>query len=239
MVNGIRKEDLADLDIVDSIELASDGYSVYLISTLVSTTNAGSLITINLPSDGEGLITGRDHLAQAGDRIRLAGTSGGLADGYYIINSIISETSFSVTSSVASSTGGSIYFMFQAGAKSVGFDLQNYSPIHVTHTNVQQAIEDLDLAISFSSFGAKQIEIDFGTRPTNYKTFTITDIDVGPGSKLFPTQAGNAPTGRHEDENEMDPIIFNAAPKTGSFILRATTIDGPVVGKYKVNYGIG
>jgi hypothetical protein len=239
MVNGIRKEDLVDLDIVDSVELASDGYVVYLTSTVFSTTNAGSLITINYPSDGEGLITGRDHLAQAGDRIRLVGTSGGLADGYFIINSIISETSFSVVGAIASSTGGAIFFMFQAGAKSVGFDLQNYTPIHVEHTNVQEAIQDLDRAIAFSSFGAKQIEVDFGTRPTNYKTFTIVDIDVGPGSKLFPTQAGNAPTGRHEDENEMDPIIFNAAPKTGSFILRATTIDGPVVGKYKVNYGIG
>jgi len=239
MANGIRKEDLDDLDIVDSIELASDGYVVYLTSTLFSTTNVGSLITINLPLDGEGLITGRDHLAQAGDRIRLIGTSGSLADGYFIINSIISETSFSVVGAIASSTAGTINFMFQAGAKSVGFDLQNYIPIHVAHTNVQEAIQDLDLAIAFSSFGAKQIEIDFGIRPTNYKTFTIVDVDVGPGSKLFPTQAGNAPTGRHEDENEMDPIIFNAAPKTGSFILRATTIDGPVVGKYKVNYGIG
>lgn len=235
----IRKEDLADLDIIDSVELASDGYFVYLTTTLVSTTNAGSLITINIPSDGEGIITGRDHPVAPGDRVRLTGTSGGLADGYYIVNLPITDTSFSVTSSIASSTGGTINFMFQGGAKSVGFDKLNYTAIHVTHTNVQEAIQDLDLAITFSSFGAKQIEIDFGTRPTNYKTFSIVDLDVVPGSKLFPTQAGNAPTGRDEDENEMDPIIFNAAPKTGSFVLRATTIDGPVVGKYKVNYGIG
>jgi hypothetical protein len=236
---GIRKEDLVDLDIVDAIELASDGYYVYLTTTLVSTTNVGSLVTINLPSDGEGLITGRDHPVAPGDRVRITGTSGGLADGYYLVDLPITDTSFSVVSSIASSTGGTIDFMFQGGAKNVGFDLLNYTAIHVMHTDVQRAIEDLDKAIAFSSFGAKQIEVDFGTFPTNYKTFTIVDADVGPGSKLFPTQAGNAPTGRDEDENEMDPIIFNAAPKTGSFVLRAASQDGPVVGKYKVNYGIG
>ena len=236
----IRKEDLADLDIIDSFELASDGYAIFLSTTLISTNNIGNIITINYPSDGEGLITGRDHLVQSGDKVRLAGTSGGLADGYHIVNAIIDETSFSVLSSIATSTGGTIDFMYQAGAKSVGFDLKNYIPIHISHTNVQKALEDLDLAITAAGgYTAKEVEVDFGTIPTNYKTFTITDAMINTGSLLFPTQSGKAPTGRHEDENEMDPIIFSAAPKTGNFILRATTIDGPVVGKYKVNYGIG
>lgn len=144
----IRKEDLDDLDIVDSFELGSDGYQVYLTTTLVSTTSVGNIITINLPSDGEGLITGRDHLAQAGDRVFLTGTSGGLADGYFIINSVLTETTFSVTNSISNSTGGNIFFMYIAGAFNVGFDKSN--SINVTHSNVQQAIEDLDQAITGS-----------------------------------------------------------------------------------------
>jgi hypothetical protein len=152
-MNGIRKEDLVDLDIIDASELASDGYSVYLTTTLVSTTNAGSLVTINLPQDGEGLITGKDHPLSPGDRVWITGTSGGLADGYYICNNVISDTSFSVTSPILSSTGGTIYFMHPAGAFNVGFDLSNYTAIHVTHKNVQEAIQDLDLAISGSGGG--------------------------------------------------------------------------------------
>jgi len=142
----IRKEDLADLDIVDSSELVSDGYAVYLSSTLISTNSIGNVITIVLPSDGEGLITGRDHLANAGDRVRLTGTSGGLADGYFIINSIISETSFSVNTSIVSSTGGTIYFMHPVGAKSVGFDPTGL--FSITAHNVQDAIREVALSAS-------------------------------------------------------------------------------------------
>jgi hypothetical protein len=137
----IRKEDLADLDIIDAAELISDGYSVYLTTTLVSTNSVGNVVTINLPPDGEGLITGRDHLAQAGDRVRLIGTSGGLGDGYFIINSIIDETSFNITSSIVSSTGGTIHFMYREGARQVGFDPTGLSV--VTAHNVQDAIREI------------------------------------------------------------------------------------------------
>jgi hypothetical protein len=168
MANGIRKEDLDDLDIVDSSELASDGYAVYLSSTLISTNSIGNVITIVLPPDGEGLITGRDHLANAGDRVRLTGTSGGLADGYFIINSIVSETSFSVNTSIVSSTGGIIYFMHQVGAKSVGFDPSGLFTI--TAHNVQDAIKEIALNAS-------------GISETTHKTLRhiIHFIDDGPG----------------------------------------------------------
>jgi hypothetical protein len=230
----ITKADFSDLDIVDSYELASDGYSIYLSTTLISTNNIGNIITINYPSDGEGLITGRDHLVQSGDRVQLLGTSGNLADGYFTINLIINETSFSIVESIASSTGGLINFMYVSGASNVGFNLLAYTPFRVAHFNVQQAIQDLD-----KPYHIKQIEIDFGTLLTNYKTFIILDPEVTVNSRLFITQAGNAPTNRSWDENEMDPIIFSANPQNGQFILIASSKDGPVVGKYKVNYGIG
>ena len=137
----IRKSDLVDVDIIDSYELISDGYSVYLTTSVVSTDTFTKIITVNYPSDGEGLITGHDHPAEAGDIVRLVGTSDGYADGYFIIDTVLSETTFSVTSSIASSTGGNIYFIYPSGASKVGFD-----PTGLTKTTahtVQKAIKDL------------------------------------------------------------------------------------------------
>mgnify|MGYP003403513763 CR=1 FL=1 len=183
MANGIRKEDLDDLDIVDALELASDGYNSYLSTTVVSTTNIGNLIVVNLPLDGEGLITGKDHPLGSGDRVWLTGTSGGLADGYYICDNVISDTSFSVTSSILSSTGGTVHFMYPAGAFNVGFGLLNYSAINVTHTNVQEAIQDLDLAIS---------GVGSGLTPTQHETLRqLIHLADGVGGPFegFPTNA--------------------------------------------------
>jgi len=89
------------------------------------------------------------------------------------------------------------------------------------------------------SFSSTQIEIDFGTTPTSSKTFTIIDSNVSTTSHMITVQSGAAPTGRSADENEMDPIIFSGTPSTGQFTLIATSLNGPVVGKYKVNYAIG
>lgn len=142
----IAKEDIKDLDIVDAIELASDGYYIYLTSTVISTTSSTNIIEINLPSDGEGIKTGKDHLVNSSDRIYLVGTSGGLADGYYIVNTILSDTTFSVNESIVDSIGGIIYFMFPVGSMQVGFDPTGLS--NVTSHNVQEAIRELSLNAS-------------------------------------------------------------------------------------------
>jgi hypothetical protein len=84
-----------------------------------------------------------------------------------------------------------------------------------------------------------QIEIDFGTTPTRSKTFVITNAGITTTSKILLTQAGTAATGRQADENEMDPIIFAGIPSTGQFTLIASSLNGPVVGKYRVNYMAG
>lgn len=140
-MNRIRRTDLDNLEIVDALELASDGYYVYLTTTLVSTNSTGNVITINLASDGQGIEDTFDHPAKPGDRVRLTGTSGGLADGYYTVNSILTDTTFSVSESIVSSTGGTIYFMYAEGAKQVGFNPIN---VPVTNaTNVQDAIVDI------------------------------------------------------------------------------------------------
>lgn len=83
------------------------------------------------------------------------------------------------------------------------------------------------------------IEIDFGIIPTRSKTFTIIDLTVSTSSLIIINQSGAAATGRSADENEMDPLIFSGTPGTGTFTLIASALNGPVVGKYKVNYIVG
>jgi hypothetical protein len=82
----------------------------------------------------------------------------------------------------------------------------------------------------------KSVEVDFGTIQTKYKTFTIVDAAVSASSKIMVTQSGQAATGGHVDDAEMDPIIFSARPGNGQFVLAARALDGVVVGKYVVNY---
>lgn len=137
----IRKSDIIDADIVDAYELNSDGYSIYLTTTLVSTDNTTQTIIINLPANGEGL-TSIDNPAQASDVVYLVSTGG--ADGYYIINNIIDDVTFTVNPPIQSSTGGTIYFMYQSGALNVGFNPIGKTDIDITSTNVQDAINDLD-----------------------------------------------------------------------------------------------
>lgn len=85
----------------------------------------------------------------------------------------------------------------------------------------------------------KQTEIDFGTSSRGSGTFTVVDAAVSAFSRILATQAGDAPTGRSADENEMDPLVISAQPAAGQFTLYVTPLHGPVQGKYKVNYLIG
>jgi hypothetical protein len=52
-------------------------------------------------------------------------------------------------------------------------------------------------------------------------------------------QAGDAATGRAADENEMDAISFSGQALAGQVLLKARAHDGPVTGKYRVNYWVG
>src|ERR1700690_3488582 len=139
-MNRVSKTDIVDVDITDAYELRSDGYglnSIYLNSTLVSTTSGTQTVVINLPADGEGIFYGADHPAETGDIVWLSGTSGGLGDGYFTINNVIDDVTFTINQTFGTSTGGNIQFRYPAGAFKVGFDPRN--TVHVTHNNVQQA----------------------------------------------------------------------------------------------------
>lgn len=231
----IRKVDIIDADFADSSELASDGYSSYLTTTVVSTNSGTKIVTVNLPSDGEGLITGLDHPVEAGDRIRLTGTSGG-ADGYYTINAVLTDTTFSVVESISTSTGGTAHFIYPSGASKLGFD--NTGVTLTSAKNVQDALKDVAVSVVAIGGAIVEIEVDFGSIPTRTKVFTVVDAAVSISSHIIAVQSGNAPTGKSADEVEMDPITFAALPGSGSFKLIASTLMGPVVGKFKVNYKI-
>lgn len=176
--NRLLKSDVSDNEIVDAYELRSDGYHVYLTGPIVSTTSGTKTVVIN---SSFALNTFDDPVA-SGDRFRLLGSTG--ADGYYIIDQILSSTSFSVLESINTSAGGDGYFMYTAGGLHVGFDRLRYPAVNVTHDNVQQAIEDLDLAISGGGGG--------GLTPAQHATLRqLIHLADGVGGPMegFPTNA--------------------------------------------------
>jgi hypothetical protein len=147
----ITKQDILDVDIVDSYELLSDGYginSIYLDTSLVSTSSGTGNIIINTTPDGIGIIYNTDHPVQINDIVWIHGTFGGVADGYYTVNSIVDDLTVKLNEPINTSAGGFAQFRYPAGSRDVGFDPRNTT--HVHHNNVQQAIEDLDSAISYT-----------------------------------------------------------------------------------------
>jgi hypothetical protein len=144
--NQIRKTDVRDEEFLDAEELQSDSTFVYLTTSVISTTSGTKVLLFDMPADGEGILYGRDHPAEHGDFVVITGTSGGLGDGTYTIDAVLSDTSLSVVEPISTSTGGSVAFHYKAGASRIGFDSSNSA--HITADNVQDAIEELDASIS-------------------------------------------------------------------------------------------
>lgn len=141
--NKISKTDVNDQEFVDAIELASDGYSTsYRTVSLVSTTAATRLVVISSPTNLD-VLDNVDEPLQIGDIVNIYGNA---AVGWYIVEEIIDLVTFRVVEPILDSTGGSADFYHPAGATKVGFDPRNTASTNAT--NVQQAIEDLDTAIS-------------------------------------------------------------------------------------------
>jgi len=132
----VNRNDLDDVDFVDAVELASDGTtSVFSGETVVSTTAGNRHVVLA----GVDLFRDEDRL-QSGDRIVLAGTTGG-ADGTYTVGSIFSIDTFIVVEVIATSTGGTADAYHPVGASLVGFDPTNTDQI--ISNEVQGAIEEV------------------------------------------------------------------------------------------------
>jgi hypothetical protein len=86
----------------------------------------------------------------------------------------------------------------------------------------------------------KEVEVDFGIPVVRNKTFTIVDADVTPSSLILANQSAKAATGKTQDENEAESILFKAVAGTGQFTLYAQVLNNSLVsGKFNVTYLIG
>lgn len=85
----------------------------------------------------------------------------------------------------------------------------------------------------------KETEIDFGQHALAEKVFTIVDAGVTTESLISVFHSGKAATGKDQDENEMDKLLFCAVAGNGGFTLYAQCFPNVVEGKFKINYLVG
>ena len=145
----IAKSDLRDADIVDAVELLSDGAlgvtsPFYGPTTVTSTTSGTKTVVVPVDSGGEGLLD-PDHTVKAGDKAIISGTSGGAGDGTFTVATVPSETTFTIVESIGTSTGGSVTFQHKSGSLNVGLDSTNL--ISSSKSTVQDVVGDMDLAM--------------------------------------------------------------------------------------------
>ena len=94
-------------------------------------------------------------------------------------------------------------------------------------------------AAGAGSFSATQVECDFGTPLAYAKEFTITDASCTTGSKIMCSMAYVATADNDADEIEMSGVMVAAGiPAAGSFIANIIANDGPINGKFKINYAL-
>ena len=140
---GIRRADIVDAEIVDAVELLSDGTTVLASGiTVVSTTSS----TRRVVCSGTEFIYDPEQKIDQYDIVVLTGTSGGAADGTYHVESVVDATTFVVVEAIADSTGGSATFYYPAGALAVGVDPTGFT--QTVATNVQDALKDIDNAVA-------------------------------------------------------------------------------------------
>lgn len=138
MSRGIAKEDLRDLDIVDARELLSSGFDAYQSAVgVVSVVSATKTVVVS-----GGLIF-NDNPVETGDRVTIAGNA---AAGDYTVDSVLSDTSFTVVEAIVDASGGTATFKHPPGALKVGIDPTNL--VFSGATNLQEAVEDLDSGLN-------------------------------------------------------------------------------------------
>ena len=86
------------------------------------------------------------------------------------------------------------------------------------------------------SFAIYQAEIDFGSTPVEEASFAVTDAAITASMKVIGGMAYVAPAGRDLDEVEMEPFNCRFVAGTGNFTILVQAIEGPVEGKYKLDY---
>lgn len=82
-----------------------------------------------------------------------------------------------------------------------------------------------------------EVEIDFGTKPVNNKTFTIIDGAVTNTKKVIVIPSPNNATGQLGNDWEVDGATFSAKANTGDITLYVNA-QFSISGKRKIYYQI-
>lgn len=142
-MSGIRKEDIVDADVIDAVELASDGTTVFVDNaTVVSTTASTKTVVIS----GEDVVFDKEEHLEINDIVVITGTSGGLGDGTFTVASITNSTTFVVNETIGDSTGGTADFIHPSGSTKVG--VKSSTLTLSSSDNLQSVLEDIDTFIS-------------------------------------------------------------------------------------------
>lgn len=88
-----------------------------------------------------------------------------------------------------------------------------------------------------SSATLTETEIDFGTKPVNNKTFTITDAGITGSNKIIVIGSTSDATGQVGNDWEVDSAIFSAKANSGNFTLYVNA-QFSISGKRKIYYQI-
>jgi hypothetical protein len=176
----IDPQDLVDLGILDQDELGSVGGSgdAYRTAvTVVDTTASTKRVEVS-GFDVTGLAVGsREDRVEVGDKVVLTGTTA--ADGTYTIATVVDATHFDVVEAINDSTGGTADFRHPPGASKIGVDTTGL--VNTAASDVQQAIEDLDGAISGGGTDDKRVKVSSNDTTPG---FLEEKIAAGPGIDL-------------------------------------------------------
>lgn len=83
----------------------------------------------------------------------------------------------------------------------------------------------------------RQVEVDFGELPLSDAIFVVTDDRIKSTSFIVAQMSYDAPTGKDEDETEMDNLQIRCKCSDGFFTMFVNSTDGSYLhDKFKINY---
>jgi len=110
-------------------------------------------------------------------------------------------------------------------------------PLVLTNGQVEQLQAGDTIAGTGGSAVLTETEIDFGTKPVNNKTFTVTDAGVSGSNKIIVIGSASNATGQVGNDWEVDSAMFSAKANTGNFTLYVNA-QFSISGKRKIYYQI-
>jgi hypothetical protein len=83
-----------------------------------------------------------------------------------------------------------------------------------------------------------RVILDIGSDLVKSKTLNVVDVTVTDSSRILGSLSIDTALGRDADELEMQPINISFNPKSGSFDVYLTALDGNMHGQFVLNYGV-